>query len=76
MMTYKKKSYKSLIRKEAASFDKQSVLRLKKGLIPDLRKLKKNIFFYNNPYREPEFYEIQWKPTIDKIITIAKILAR
>ncbi len=72
MMTYKKKSYKSLIRKEAASFDKQSVLRLKKGLIPDLRKLKKNIFFYNNPYREPEFYEIQWKPTIDKIITIAK----
>ncbi len=71
-MSYKRNSYKSLIRKEAHSFDKQSILRTKKGLIPDLRKLKKNNFFFNNPYREPEFYKIQWQPTIDKIIKIAK----
>ena len=71
-MSYSKKSYKSLIRKEADSFDKQSIFRIKKGLVPDLRRLKKNNFFFNNPYREPEFYKIQWQPTIDRIIAIAK----
>ena len=71
-MSYSKKSYRSLIRKEADSFDKQSIFRIKKGLIPDLRRLKKNNFFFNNPYREPEFYKIQWQPTIDRIIAIAK----
>jgi len=71
-MRLKKKSYKYLIKKEAESFDKQATLRTKKGLIPDLRKLKKNKFLYNNPYREPEFYKIQWQPTVNRIISIAK----
>ena len=35
-------------------------------------KLKKNTFFYNNPYREVEFYKIQWQPIIDNIISISK----
>ena len=64
-------AYAHLIRDEAKAFDKQALLRVKQGLIPDLRKLKKNIFFYNNPYREPEFYKIQWQPIIDKIISIS-----
>lgn len=71
-MRLKKKPYKLLIKEEARCFDRQATFRTKKGLIPDIRRLKKNIFFYNNPYREPKFYEIQWQPTIDKIISISK----
>ena len=71
-MGFKSPYYSNLISKEAKAFDNQAILRLKKGLVTDLRKLKKNNFFYNNPYREPEFYNIQWKPIIDKIISISK----
>ena len=71
-MGLKKQPYNYLIKEEAKAFDKQAKLRTKKGLIPDLRKLKKNNFFYNNPYREPEFYKIQWQPIIKKIISISK----
>ena len=72
-MRLKKKPYNLLIKQEARSFDRQATLRTKKGLIPDIRRLKKNTFFYNNPYREPKFYKIQWQPTINKIISISKI---
>ena len=71
-MGLKKKPYNYLIKEEAKAFDKQATLRTKKGLIPDIRKLKKNTFFYNNPYREVEFYKTQWQPVIDKIISISK----
>jgi 2-polyprenyl-3-methyl-5-hydroxy-6-metoxy-1,4-benzoquinol methylase len=71
-MGLKKKPYKYLIKEEAKAFDKQATLRTKKGLIPDIRKLKKNTFFYNNPYREVEFYKMQWQPVIDNIISISK----
>ena len=73
-MGFKSPYYSNLISKEAKAFDNQAILRLKKGLVPDLRKLKKNTFFYNNPYREPEFYNIQWKPIIDKIISKSWII--
>ena len=72
IMGLKKRPYKYLIKEEAKAFDKQATLRTKKGLIPDIRKLKKNKFFYNNPYREAEFYKIQWQPIINKIILISK----
>lgn len=67
-----KKPYSRLIKEEARAFDRQASFRTTKGLIPDLRKLRKNNFFYNNPYREPEFYKVQWKPIIDKVINISK----
>ena len=65
-MKYKKKIYL-----EAKSFDKQVLKRKKFGLLPDIRKLKKNYNFYNNPWREPEFYKIQWLKIINKIIKIS-----
>jgi len=41
-MRLKKKPYKFLIKEEAKSFDRQATFRTKKGLIPDIRRLKKN----------------------------------
>lgn len=61
-------NYKKKILLEGRAFDKQVKLRKKFGLIPDLRKLKKNYNFYNNPWREPEFFKIQWMKIINKII--------
>ena len=61
-------NYKKKISLEGKAFDKQVKLRKKFGLIPDLRKLKKNYNFYNNPWREPEFFKIQWMKIINKII--------
>ena len=61
-------NYKKKISLEGKAFDKQVRLRKKFGLIPDLRKLKKNYNFYNNPWREPEFFKIQWMKIINRII--------
>ena len=44
-MGFKSPYYSNLISKEAKAFDNQAILRLKKGLVPDLRKLKKKYFF-------------------------------
>jgi len=62
------KKYKKKIKLEAKAFDKQVFQRKKFGLIPDLRKLKRNINFFNNPWREPEFFQIQWMNIINNII--------
>ena len=43
---------------EADAFDKQIEERIKNGFIPDLRRLRKVDWFYNNVWREPEFVEI------------------
>ena len=61
-------SYKNKIKEEGIAFDKQVYFRHKRGLIPDLRRLKKNNYFYNNPWRDPEFFNIQWMGIINKII--------
>ena len=53
---------------EAKAFDKQVLYRKKLNLIPDIKNLKKNNNFYNNPWREPKFFEIKWMPIINKII--------
>ncbi len=57
------------LEKEAEAFDEQILERIEKGFVPDLRNLKKVAWFYNNPWREPKFAEIQWFPTIDLIIS-------
>ncbi len=61
-------NYKKKILLEGKAFDKQVKLRKKFGLIPDLRKLRKNYNFYNNPWREPEFFKIQWIKIINNVI--------
>ena len=64
--------YKEKILLEGKAFDKQVLRRKKIGLAPDLRKLKKNSYFYNNPWREPEFFKIQWMGIIQKILRECK----
>ena len=65
-----KKDYNSLIKKETKAFDDQARKRFLNGLLPDVRNLGKNKFFYNNPYREQEIYDIQWGPRIKDVITL------
>lgn len=53
---------------EMEAFDQQAVERIRHGFIPDLRRLVKVDWFYNNVWRDPEFVKIHWMPRIDKII--------
>ncbi len=59
------------LKKEAVAFDNQASIRIEHGFVPDLRNLQKVEWFYNNPWREPEFAKIQWLPTINSIIAKA-----
>ncbi len=61
-------SYKTKIKGEAKAFDRQVRKREVMGLVPDLRRLKKNNKFYNNPWRDPKIFELQWGSIIKKII--------
>lgn len=63
---------KDILAKEAEAFDKQADERLKHGFIPDLRRLQKVDWFYNNVWREPEFVEIHYRKKIDFVLNIAK----
>ncbi len=60
------------LKKEADSFDIQTDERIKAGFIPDLRRLKKLDWFYNNVWRDPEFVKIHLMPKINFVIGIAK----
>ena len=60
------------LKEEAKAFDVQTDERIKHGFIPDLRRLRKVDWFYNNVWREPEFVEIQMMPRINFVIDIAK----
>lgn len=60
------------LEKEAAAFDKQALERIQNGFVPDLRRLKKVDWFYNNVWRDPEFAKIHWFPRIKNIIEHAK----
>lgn len=63
---------KKILQKEAEAFDKQVDERIKHGFIPDLRRLKKVDWFYNNIWRDPEFVKINLMPKIDFVLDIAK----
>lgn len=63
---------KSALEKEAKAFDKQVDERIKHGFVPDLRRLRKVYWFYNNLWREPEFVKIQMMPKINFVLEIAK----
>lgn len=61
-------SHFSDLQKEAEEFDEHSMARIERGFVPDLRNLQTTEWFYNNPWREPEFAKIQWFPTIFSMI--------
>ncbi|OGZ32200.1 MAG: hypothetical protein A2V69_00235 [Candidatus Portnoybacteria bacterium RBG_13_40_8] len=69
----KEKKLDSKLEKEAQSFDDQIDERLKHGFIPDLRRLKKIDWFYNNVWRDPELVKIFLMPTVNYIIDHAKL---
>ena len=60
------------MKEEARSFDRHATNRLTHGFIPDIQRLKKVPYFYNNPWREPEFFNIQIKPRIDFILNAVR----
>lgn len=60
------------LKKEADAFDRQTDERIRHGFIPDLRRLRKVDWFYNNPWRDPEIVRMHVMPKIDFIIGIAK----
>ena len=64
--------YENIIEQEKAAFDKQTAERIKHGFVPDLRRLKRVEWFYNNVWRDPEFVRIHWMPRINWIIEHAK----
>ena len=45
---------------EAESFDNQIIERVKNGHIPDLRYTEKCDYFYNNPWRHPEYVKLDF----------------
>ena len=61
-----------LIQQEQEAFDLQAKQRIKHGFIPDLRRLRKVDWFYNNVWRDPEMVKIHWMPRINQIIAEAK----
>ncbi len=61
-----------ILQKEAAAFDQQATERITNGLIPDLRRLRKVDWFYNNVWRDPAFVKIHLKPKVDFVVDIAK----
>jgi 2-polyprenyl-6-hydroxyphenyl methylase/3-demethylubiquinone-9 3-methyltransferase len=68
MQKHKKIKISGEIEEEARAFDRQTVERITHGMIPDLRRLKKAGYFYNNPWREPEFFRLQIQPRVDFIL--------
>ncbi|MDO8600650.1 MAG: methyltransferase domain-containing protein [bacterium] len=66
----------SVIQHEAEEFDKETITRVTHGLIPDLRRLKKVAYFYNNPWREPEFVQTQIMPRVDFVLKHLKPRSR
>jgi 2-polyprenyl-3-methyl-5-hydroxy-6-metoxy-1,4-benzoquinol methylase len=64
--------YHELIQMEKQAFDQQAEERLEHGFVPDLRRLKKVSWFYNNVWRDPEFVKIHWIPRINAIIEQAR----
>lgn len=59
---------KSIIKHEAKEFDTETIERITHGIIPDLRRPKKVAYFYNNPWREPEFVKIQIMPRVNFVL--------
>ena len=62
--------YERALAKEAKSFDKQIINRIKLGFVPDLDKKKVVRGFYNNIWRDSELVKIHWGQIISKITKI------
>ncbi|MCK5229507.1 MAG: methyltransferase domain-containing protein, partial [Desulfobulbaceae bacterium] len=60
------------LKEEAEAFDSQILARIQAGFVPDLRRLKKLEWFYNNIWRDPEFVKINLLPKVNFVINIAK----
>ena len=62
--------YERVLAKEAKSFDKQIINRIKLGFVPDLDTKKVVRGFYNNIWRDSELVKIHWGKIISKITEI------
>ncbi len=57
---------------EAKAFDQQIKERLAHGFVPDLRRLQKVEWLYNNVWRDPELIKIHWLPRLKHIVAQAQ----
>jgi 2-polyprenyl-3-methyl-5-hydroxy-6-metoxy-1,4-benzoquinol methylase len=57
---------------EQEAFDRQTMERINNGFVPDLRRLVKVDWFYNNEKRDPEILKIHWLPRIKRMIKNAQ----
>jgi len=51
---------KKALHQEASYFDQQILERIANGHIPDLRRAPRCEYFYNNPWREPEYVKLDF----------------
>lgn len=61
---------KETLEKEADVFDKQVDERIKHGFVPDLRRLQKVDWFFNNVWRDPELVKIYMVPKVKFVLDI------
>lgn len=60
----------SSLQLEAAAFDSQIAERVAHGHIPDLRRVQPCHYFYNNPWREPEFAQLDFGDQFEQISAV------
>ncbi|MBF0481730.1 MAG: methyltransferase domain-containing protein, partial [Desulfovibrionaceae bacterium] len=63
---------RALIEGEKTAFDKRAKDRLAHGFVPDLRRLRRVPWFYNNVWRDPKFVDIHWMPKLRFVIDLAR----
>lgn len=61
-----------ILEQEAEAFDRQVDERIMHGFIPDLRRLRKVEWFYNNVWRDPKFVKIHLMPKIEFVLNATK----
>ena len=57
------------LQQEALAFDKQIEERIAAGYIPDLRQAKECAYFYNNPWRHPDYIALDFGEQLELIRT-------
>jgi len=63
---------RKLLKREQRAFDRQIKDRVQHGFVPDLRRLRKVNWFYNNVWRDPEYVKIHWIPKVNFVIENTK----
>lgn len=64
------KTTQNLLDQESAAFDKQILERIANGHLPDLRRATECTWFYNNPWRHPDYVELDFGEQCQRILKV------